>query len=269
MLVALIVLLNAVPSDAIGVPAPPQCPWQFSDYPQAILPYGSTIPRNASFWIREYGSAYDLTVVDKSTSSSIAVDEIAIQLTSTLGRFIELRPRALLKANTEYELQFGVQGLAGSVTTTSTTDEAAPAIPTVTAARAINSPYEVCETAGLVIDVADPGEPVIHLITAPDGSLYELGSNFAGLNPNRVVPTEPNASIDFQVIAMDLAGNRSDATPSSSAMAGETPIVTGRGPFIDQQPDQDAGGCRCVASDAGASAWLLLALVALCRRRAC
>jgi hypothetical protein len=263
MFIEAMLLLNALPGDAapLARAAPPQCPWQLSDYPQAILPYGSTIPRNASFWVREYGAAYDLTVIDKSTSSSIALDSTAIELTSTGGRLIELRPRALLKADTEYELQFGVAGLGGSVTTTSTTDEASPAVPDVMEARPISSPYEVCETAGIVIDVVHPGEDVIHLIAAPDGSLYELGSSFAALNPNRVVPTEPNASIDFRVIVLDLAGNRSDATPAATAMAGEIA-------FIDQDLDQDAGGCRCVAREAGASAWLLLALITLRRGRA-
>jgi MYXO-CTERM domain-containing protein len=251
----------------ISVPAPPECPWTYGMI-EPLMPGGVTVPTNGSFWLRSYSEVDDFAITDQTTSSTIAFDLLETDLIATGGRLIELRPRELLRPNAEYQLIAGPFGYQTQIRTSSESDTAPPAVPIVTGTRPISSPYDVCQTAGIIIDIADPGEPLIYLIDDPNGTTLELaqGMYFGGI---RVLPTDPNESVRFDVVALDYAGNRSDSTPPIDATAGALPQVQGKDP---RDPFYAGGnrepGCDCTTSSRTNASWLaLLVVLRLVRRR--
>ena len=252
----------------ISVAAPPECPWVFGGMVESMMPNGVTVPINASFWLRSYSEADDFTITDQSTSSTIAFDLLETDLIATGGRLIELRPRELLRPNAEYQLISGQFGYQTLIRTSSETDTTPPAAPIVTGTRPISSPYDICQTAGIIIDIAQPDEPLIHLIEDANGSALEL-AEWMYFGAVRALPTQPNESIRFVVVAIDFAGNRSDATQPIDATAGPLPQVQGKDP---RDPFYTGGnrdpGCDCTTARSPNASWLaLLLMLQLVRRR--
>ncbi len=241
----------------ISVAAPPDCPWTFGGMIEPLMQSGVTVPINSSFWLRSYSDGGDFTITDQTTSATVAFDLLETDLTATGGRLIELRPRELLRPNAEY--QFGPSGYQTLIRTSSETDTTPPAIPIVTGTRPISSPYEICQTAGIIIDIADPGEPLIYLIDDPNGDTLELaqGMYFGGV---RGLPTDANASIRFDVVAIDYAGNRSDATQPIDATAGPVPQLQGKDPR-DPFFGGNGSGCDCTTTSGSNASWLALLVV--------
>ena len=91
----------------IGVAAPPECPWLFGGSVDVLVP-SVPIPQNASFWIRDYRpEPTTYAVIDQTTGSTIAIDQLEIDLTATGGRLIQLRPRLPLAPLRTYEIDLG------------------------------------------------------------------------------------------------------------------------------------------------------------------
>jgi hypothetical protein len=234
----------------IALPRPPtvDCPWTLGT--SEVLTVGATlIPRNASFWIHTYGRD-DHAVED--TFGTLSVERVTTELTASGGRLIELRPSELLLANRSYLVRppddlYGVR-----FTTTATIDETAPDTPIILHAGPIISAYEVCETAGIVLNFRAPAEFVIHVVEdVSGGGVLEVGVGF-----DRVaIPTEPGATQMLRVFAMDLAGNRSAPTEPMLVTAGRMPAS------VDARPGDASSGCAAGGGDSAGSAWLALVLL--------
>lgn len=248
----------------MSVPAPRECPWTTGEF-RLLLPNGGTIPRNASFWVHTYDDGE--YVVEEASSASVAVDRVELELTSTGGKLIELRPRALLASDAEYVFRPTWQLQGEMVTTTSTTDETPPSMPVVQSIQPIASAYDVCQTAGFVIYLEVPGEAVINLVEAvSDGSIIEAASGVDRI----VIPAEPNATITFRLRAMDLAGNLSEATAPMTTVAGDVPgLNAGKARDPDFAGDGGPFGCACQQASERSLGWLLalLSLLSLARLR--
>ncbi|MCC7385378.1 MAG: hypothetical protein IT384_26245 [Deltaproteobacteria bacterium] len=233
-----------------AVAAPPQCPWQLQSY-QLLNPSGAALPINGSVWVRDYGNrAARPSLWDVTAAEPVAADTLTTTVTQTAGLLIQLRPRSLLTADHSYEVRMG-EGASvfaiGVIHTATLADTRAPRAPMITQSGPINDPYTVCQTAGVLISysLADPAEPLLLLAEAQDGSLLELNTNpslgqvFGAI----AIPTMANERVDAKIVAVDLAGNRSDAV-FVSATAGTVAYVQGKFP---NDPNGE-GGCSCEAA---------------------
>jgi hypothetical protein len=231
----------------------PTCPWSLGAV-ELLLADGFPIPLNASFWVRAYQEA-ELTLY--TGGSSIAVDRIELDLTATRGKLIELRPRELLQPDTTYVLRVMPGDFDALFRTGTELDTLPPATPRVTRNAPITNAFEICQTAGVIVEVEDPRMPVIHLLEAPeDGSLFEAYAQSHAL----AIPSAANTPIRFRVVAIDVAGNRSNPTDDFDLTSGAVPQVTG-GVFFDGVEDGGPFGCTCALSGGWAESRLVLALV--------
>src|SRR5688572_9696791 len=200
-------------SEAI-VRAPAECPWEL-EAPEVLVSNSEAFPRNGSFWVKTYGEVE--LAIETIHGSSVAADRIEIPFTSNGGRLVELRPSARLAPETPYQLRVGDMASI-AVRTTPFADEIAPRAPQVQRSFPITSPFEICSTDGILTVLFTESEPLIFLFEDPaDGSLYEAYTAFHQM----AIPTEANQTIDFRVVAIDLAGNRSDATETFTRTAGD------------------------------------------------
>jgi hypothetical protein len=207
-------------------PIPRVCPWAETTSERLLPNYQLVIPRNASIWVREYGHPTDPITF----SPTVEADLIATDLSASGGRLLELRPRELLPPTTNYRY-IG--------TTSTTTDDTPPATPVIRARGAITSPAAACSTAGIFLEFEESSDAVFYAIEgADDGSLIELGRR----SEMNLVPTEPFATLRFQVVAIDVAGNRSPPTK----------VIEERAAGISPEPvysfNDDDGGCSCVSN---------------------
>lgn len=233
-----------------AVAAPPQCPWQLQSY-QLLNPAGAALPINGAVWVRDYGSgAARPSLWDVTAAEPVAADTLTTTVTQTAGLLIQLRPRSLLAADHSFEVRIGEGTSAltiGMIHTATLADTRAPSAPMITQSGPINDPYTVCQTAGVLISysLADPAEPLLLLAEAPDGSLLELNTNpsLGQVYGAIAIPTMANERVDAKIVAVDLAGNRSDAV-SVSATAGTVAYVQGKFP---NDPNGE-GGCSCEAA---------------------
>lgn len=249
-----------------GTPLAPECPWDIGAV-RWLQPVERVNPSNASFWIVDYAGDAAPSIVDETTSSSVAVDEIVVELMSTGGRLIQLRPRAVLRPGVSYSVHAAADFLGrigpsilGRIGTSTVVDDTAPAVPNVTGAGAFTGSYDGgCRASGVTVGISPPDTSILYVYEDPaTGAALEVGFGhprvFGGF-----IPAPTGELVRLRVVAIDFAGNRSPPSRALEARAGAmVSTIGGR-----QVPHE---GCE-TAGSTPIGGLAVLAVLALARRR--
>jgi MYXO-CTERM domain-containing protein len=240
---SLLLLSTALtPTDtAFEVRAPIYCPFQNSRY-TVIAPFDEQpIPTNASFWIVENVALPrpDLELTDLSTNSTVAFDlEVTPSATYNLVR---MKPARELRAGARYRLEGANDERFGGASQTFVTglapDVTPPAAPVVN-----GTPFAFDDgCTGTVLSVnTNNGFAVTRetLLALEPGSGELLAFGARGVV--NILASE-DEELAYDLVLVDLAGNRSDATARKDVA---------RFP-----PGVDDGGCTCVPSRTDSPVW--------------
>jgi hypothetical protein len=161
------------------------------------------VPTNASIWVLENPSAIpDSLQSPELRDSSGGPVNIEVHTTSTrFGLLLQLRPLARLAPNAVYRINLDAQTV--DFTTGTGEDMERPTTPQIGETGARDNG---CNGLGVEVDFThDAGnEPMLYLAERSDGALFNLS-----LTSPIYIPAAQDEEIEAQIIAMDLAGNRS------------------------------------------------------------
>jgi hypothetical protein len=225
------------------------------------------VPRNVSVSARSgagtigFGTAVavvpDGAFVFFDTVTSTSIPARAIVTGGRSGSYIELRPGVVLAAHRRYELRRSDQSMVLSFTTGADEDLEPPPAPSISRVEGTDVVATGgCEQPAVEIEIGAQGQGGARTLfgfqrnSLPinDAFVADLGAGPAPLT--QFIVGEADAQVDGEVVAIDLAGNRSPPTAFST----ETP----------------PRGCKCV-STARSPGWAIVLVLGLvvARRRRC
>lgn len=223
------------------------------------------VPRNVSVSARSgagtvgFGSAFavvpDGAFVFFDTVTRTSVPARAIVTGGRSGSYVELRPGVVLAAHRRYELRRSDQSMVLSFTTGADEDLEPPPAPSISRVEGTDViATGGCEQPAIEIETGAQGPGGARTLFGVqrnslrinDGFVADLG---AGPAPRtQFIIGEADAQVDGEVVAIDLAGNRSSPTAFSTV----TPTR----------------GCMCISTSRSPGWVIVLVLgLALARRR--
>lgn len=251
----------------LAVPAPPQCPWEFTDIVPIEPQQTGDYPVNGVFFALEYTGdrAFEL---DAGTSS---VTWTSTKTPNFQGSLVRVDPIGPLETGLQFALTADGNPVGRSFTVGTSTDAMAPLPPVLGNVGPNLDAYSVCPTAGVLVPINPVGEDLFYLAEDPAGNLLAVGGpTVPPFTAGVFIPTTPRSAVTFSIVAVDFAGQRSPPSMTITATAGATPRVGGS-PRIGSPSTGNMGerGCDCATeTPSSASAlWGLLTLVPLVLRR--
>lgn len=242
-------------------PITSKCPWDHGKV-ELLMP-SEGLPTNSHFWIRSYQSDSPASVGLRKAGSSeaIEIDVIERPFALDVGGLIEVVPRFELEPDTDYQVTYFQR--RAIVRTGSWRDETPPSAPDLPRVSGNISPLQPCWESAVLVHLSPKEDHTLQL--------YEWEGDVVGVAAVATVSetggvalirAEEGRAVTFDVVAVDLAGNRSEAVGPVMAEADKPD-------HHDRPTGSMRRGCVCAAAPRGRVLFLLLAvgLAALSGRR--